>query len=133
MVFFGGLFTLLMLKAFFVDRGQGFVDLTGVVFGGAVFAVGAAAVLAGRRRARLESEGDARNFAETAQALARSKGGQVALEAVCKATGLPKDEVQARMRALTGQGLFDLDFDGNGQMIYRIADRAGPGQPAAIR
>jgi len=81
----------------------------------------------------MESEGDARNFAETAQALARSRGGQVALEAVCKATGLPRDEVQAKMRGLTGQGLFDLDFDGNGQMIYKLADAAGSGRPVAIR
>jgi hypothetical protein len=120
--FLGGLFTLFMLRFFFVDKGQGFVDLSGVVAGGVVFALGLAGIAAGRRRGKLERESDERSFAETTQAIARRQGGRVALDAVCKATGLPSDEAQTKMRTLTGKGLFDLDFDGNGQMIYKIAE-----------
>src|SRR2546422_399299 len=46
----GGAFALLMLRAFFVDKGQGFVDLSGLVVGGVVAAVGLALVAAGRQR-----------------------------------------------------------------------------------
>src|SRR5256712_12555141 len=45
----GGAFALLMLRAFFVDKGQGFVDLSGLVVGGVVAAVGLALVAAGRQ------------------------------------------------------------------------------------
>src|SRR2546428_7657377 len=48
----GGAFALLMLRAFFVDKGQGFVDLSGLVVGGVVAAVGLALVAAGPQRAR---------------------------------------------------------------------------------
>src|SRR2546428_11212351 len=48
----GGAFALLMLRAFFVDKGQGFVDLSGLVVGGVVAAVGLALVAAGRQRGR---------------------------------------------------------------------------------
>src|SRR2546430_15544076 len=50
----GGAFALLMLRAFFVDKGQGFVDLSGLVVGGVVAAVGLALVAAGRQRGRGE-------------------------------------------------------------------------------
>ena len=123
--FLGGIFTLIMLKAFFVDEGQGFVDGSGVIFGALLVASGVGAVMFGRRRARIEKESDERGFADTAEALARHGGGKVALEAVCRATGLPSDEAQAKMRALTGKGLFDLDFDGNGQMVYKIEPGRG--------
>jgi len=125
----GGAFTALMLKAFFLDQGQGFVDLTGLMFGAAALAVGLCGVAIGRRRARVERESDARGFAELAQALARRGGGLVAIDAVCKASGLPSDEVQAQMRALTGQGLFDLDFDGGGRMVYKLTGGAAPSAP----
>src|SRR2546429_8168752 len=53
----GGAFALLMLRAFFVDKGQGFVDLSGLVVGGVVAAVGLALVAAGRQRGRGEEKG----------------------------------------------------------------------------
>jgi hypothetical protein len=121
----GGIFALLMVKAFLVDKGQGFVDLSGLVVGGVVLAVGLALVAAGRKRARVEAENDERNFSEMAQALARKNGGQVQVEAVCKASGLSKDEATAKMRELTGRGLFDLDFDQNGQMVWKLSPDAG--------
>ena len=130
--FLGGIFSLLMLKAFFVDKGQGFIDLTGLFFGLVVLAAGAGALLAGRKRARLEQENDERGFAELVQSLARKTGGQVALEAVCKASGLPSDEAQARMRRLTGTGLFELDFDANGQMVYKLSASPGAAQLAQL-
>src|SRR5260221_13582602 len=126
----GGIFALLMVKAFLVDKGQGFVDLSGLVVGGVVLAVGLALVAAGRKRARMEAENDERSFSEMAQALAKKNGGQVQVEAVCKASGLPKDEATAKMRELTGRGLFDLDFDQNGQMIWKLSPDAGLAQLA---
>ena len=120
----GGSFTLLMLKAFLFDKGQGFVDLTGLMFGVVALCAGLAGVAVGGRRARLERESDARAFAEVALALAKRGGGKVAIDALCKATGIPSDEAQSKMRALTGEGLFDLDFDGNGKMIYKQLEAA---------
>src|SRR5256885_13712349 len=48
----GGAFALLMLRAFFVDKGQGFVDLSGLVVGGVGAAGGLALVAAGGERGR---------------------------------------------------------------------------------
>ena len=121
----GGLFSLFMMSAFFTDKGQGFVDLSGLVVGAIVFAVGVAIVFAGRKRARIEQESDERNFSELALALARKNGGQVQVDAVSKASGLSRDEATARMRQLTGRGLFDLDFDQNGQMVWKVSPDAG--------
>jgi hypothetical protein len=128
----GGAFALLMLKAFVVDKGQGFVDLSGLVVGAVVAAIGLALVAAGRKRARIESENDERNFSETALALARKNGGQVQVDAVSKATGLSRDEATARMRSLTGRGLFDMDFDANGQMVFKLSPDAGRAQLAEM-
>jgi hypothetical protein len=128
----GGIFALLMVKAFFVDKGQGFVDLSGLVVGGVVLAIGLALVAAGRKRARVEMENDERNFSEMAMALAKKSGGLVQVEAVCKASGLSKDEATAKMRELTGRGLFDLDFDQNGQMVWKLSPDAGRAQLAEM-
>ena len=117
----GAIFGMVMLKAFFVDRGEGFVDVTGILCALGILAAGLGALAYGRRRAVIEREADERGFAETAETLARRAGGRIALEQVCKATGLPSGEVQAKMRQLTGRGLFDLDFDGNGQMVYKVS------------
>src|SRR5438552_3815646 len=81
----GGAFGLLMMKAFLVDKGQGFVDLSGLVVGGIVLAVGLGLVMAGRKRARVETENDERNFSDMAMALARKNGGQAMVDAVCAA------------------------------------------------
>jgi len=128
----GGAFALLMLKALFVDKGQGFVDLSGLVVGGVVAAVGVALVAVGRKRARVEQESDERNFSAMAFALAKKNGGQVQVDAVCKASGLTKDEATARMRELTGRGLFELDFDANGQMVWKLSPDAGRAQLAEL-
>lgn len=130
--FLGGIFSLLMVKAFLVDKGQGFIDLTGLFFGLVVFGAGAAAVIGGRKRAKLEEENDERGFAELAQSLAKKVGGQVGLDAVCKASGLGSDEAQAKMRKLTGTGLFELDFDANGQMVYKLSANPGAAQLAQL-
>jgi len=128
----GGAFSLLMVKAFVSDKGQGFVDLSGLVVGGIVLAVGLALIAVGRKRARVEAENDERNFSDMAMALARKNGGQVQVDAVCKASGLTKDEATARMRELTGRGLFDLDFDPNGQMVWKLSPDAGRAQLAEM-
>ncbi|HUJ29498.1 MAG TPA: hypothetical protein VLW85_25935 [Myxococcales bacterium] len=128
----GGAFSLLMLKAFFSDKGQGFVDLSGLVVGGVVLAVGVALVAVGRKRARIEAENDDRNFSEMAMALAKKSGGQVQVEAICKAGGLSREEATSKMRALTGRGLFDMDFDQNGQMVWKLSADAGRAQLAEM-
>jgi len=128
----GGAFGLLMMKAFLVDKGQGFVDLSGLVVGGIVCAVGLVLVAAGRKRARIETENDQRNFSEMAMALARKNGGRVQVDQVAKASGLPRDEATARMRQLTGRGLFDLEFDDNGQMVWKLSPDAGRAQLAEM-
>ncbi|HET7786916.1 MAG TPA: hypothetical protein VFL36_13170 [Myxococcales bacterium] len=128
----GSAFALLMLKAFLVDKGQGFVDLSGLMVGGIVAATGFALVAYGRRRARMELENDQRNFSELALALARKNGGQVQVDAVSKATGLTRDEATSKMRELTGRGLFDLDFDANGQMVWKLSPQAGRAQLAEM-
>ena len=128
----GGAFALLMMKAFLVDKGQGFVDLSGLIVGGAVCALGVVLMAAGRKRARTESENDERNFSEMAMALARKNGGQVQVDAVCKASGLSREEATGRMRELTGRGLFDLDFDPDGQMVWKLSPDAGRAQLAEM-
>src|SRR6267378_4151696 len=118
----GGAFALLMLRAFFVDKGQGFVDLSGLVVG--------ALVAAGRKRARIEQQSDDLHFSEVALALAKKNNGQVQVDQVAKASGLTREEATARMRQLTGRGLFDLDFDANGQMVWKLSPDAGRAQLA---
>jgi hypothetical protein len=128
----GGAFALLMTKAFVVDKGQGFVDLSGLVVGGIVLAIGLALIAAGRKRARIETEVDERNFTDLTLALARKNNGQLQLDQVCKASGLAREEATSRMRELTGRGLFDLDFDGNGQMLWKLSPEAGRAQLAEM-
>jgi hypothetical protein len=123
----GGAFSLVMLNAF-----KGFTDLTGLVVGLIVLAVGVGIVIAGRKRARFEAEHDERNFSAMALALAKTNGGRVQVDQVAKASGLSRDEATARMRQLTGRGLFDLDFDANGQMVWKVSPDAGRAQLAEI-
>jgi hypothetical protein len=124
----GGAFSLVMFKGGFT----GFADLSGLVVGLIVVAVGVGIVLAGRKRARFEQETDDRHFSEVALALARNNAGQVQVDQVAKASGLSRDEATARMRLLTGRGLFDLDFDANGQMVWKLTPDAGRAQLAEI-
>jgi hypothetical protein len=128
----GGLFSMFMVSAFFKDKGQGFVDLSGLAVGGIVFAVGVGIVIAGRKRARVEQENDERSFSELAMTLAKKNGGQLQVEAVCKASGLTREEATSRMRELTGRGMFDLDFDANGQMVWKLSPGAGRAQLAEL-
>jgi hypothetical protein len=123
----GGAFSLVMLKGF-----RSFTDLSGLVVGLIVLAVGVGIVIAGRRRARFEQESDDRHFSEVALALAKKSGGHVQVDQVAKASGLSRDEATARMRQLTGRGLFDLDFDANGQMVWKLSPDAGRAQLAEI-
>jgi hypothetical protein len=123
----GAAFSLLMLKGF-----TGFADLSGLVVGLAVLAAGLAIFVAGRRRARFEQESDDRHFAEVALALAKKNNGQLQVDQVAKASGLSRDEATTRMRQLTGRGLFDLDFDANGQAVWKLSPDAGRAQLAEI-
>ena len=103
-----------------------------LVLGGIPAGIGLVLIAAGRKRGRIESENDERNFSDMAMALARKNGGQVMVDAVCKASGLTKDEATARMRELTGRGMFDLDFDANGQMVWKLSPDAGRAQLAEM-
>jgi hypothetical protein len=123
----GAAFSLLMLKGF-----TGFADLSGLVVGLAVLAAGVGIFVAGRKRARFEQESDDRHFSEVALSLAKKNNGQVQVDQVAKASGLSRDEATARMRQLTGRGLFDLDFDANGQMVWKLSPDAGRAQLAEM-
>jgi membrane protein implicated in regulation of membrane protease activity len=124
----GVLFSLFMVSAFVTDKGQGFVDLTGLAVGLAFTAAGVVTFAAGRRRARIERESDQRGFEELATSLAAKNNGQVRLDDIAKASGLPSDEARGRMRALTGRGLFEMDFDQNGQMVFKLSADGGRAQ-----
>jgi hypothetical protein len=128
----GGLFSLIMMRAFTIDKGQSFVDLSGLVVGCVVLAIGLALIAIGRKRSKVETENDERNFTDLAMAIAKKNDGQVLVDQVCKASGLAKDEATAKMRELTGRGLFDLDFDGNGQMVWKLSPDAGRAQLAEM-
>lgn len=97
-----------------------------LVLGALPAAIGLSLITIGSRRSKLEAENDERGFSEMTVALARKNGGQIALDQVCKASGLPKDEATARMRTLTGRGLFDMDFDDNGQMSWKLTGSQSP-------
>jgi predicted transcriptional regulator len=130
--FLGALFALLMAKPFLFEKGQGFVYFTGLLVGIAFTAVGVLTFVAGRRRRRVEEETDRRGFEELATALARKNSGQLRIDQIAKASGLPGDVAQERMRTLTGRGLFDLDFDENGQMVFKLSRDAGRAQLAEL-
>ena len=87
---------------------------------------------AGSKRSRLEKENEDRGFGELATTLARKNGGQIAIDQIAKASGLPSDQAQAKMRALTGRGVFELDFDANGQMVWKLSPDAGRAQLAQM-
>ncbi len=123
----GGLGGLMFVKPLLLGQGSMFSNLMAVLILGAVpAAAGLVLISIGGRRGKLEAESDERGFSEMTVALARKNGGQVALDQVCKASGLAKDEATARMRTLTGQGLFDMDFDANGQVMWKLTGPASP-------
>lgn len=127
----GGAFGLLMLKVFLGSGSRGFADLTGLFVGGLICAVGLALISAGRKRTRIESENDERNFSDAVLALAK-KNGSVNVDQVCKVSGLSREDVQTKMRGLTGRGLFDMDFDEGGQMVWKLSPDAGRAQLAEM-
>src|SRR2546427_6811979 len=94
----GGAFALLMLRAFFVDKGQGFVDLSGLVVGGVVAAVGLALVAAGRKRARVEQQSDDLHFSQGGPPLAEKKNGQIQGGPGAETSGPSRGEATARVR-----------------------------------
>ena len=128
----GALFTLLMAKPFLFEKGQGFSLQLPAYENDVLTAVGVFTVIAGRKRARIEEETDRRGFEELATSLARKNSGQIRVDQIAKASGLPGEEAQERMRALTGRGLFDLDFDENGQMVFKLSRDAGRAQLAEL-
>jgi len=140
-LFFGGV-VLLVLGALgglvfvgplLTGKGSMFSNLLAVlVLGAAPAAAGLALIGAGNRRAKVEKENDQRGFEELALNFARKHEGAITLAQICTASGLPKDEATSKMRELTGRGLFDLDFDANGQMTYKVSADAGKAQLAEL-
>ena len=127
----GGLGGLLFVGPLVRGSGSAFSNLLAVLVLGAVPLVAGIFLLgAGRKSSRLETENEDRGFTEMAVGLAKQNGGAVGLDPICKSSGLPADEVQSKMRALTGRGLFDLDFDANGQMVFKLSAGAGQSQLA---
>lgn len=140
-LFFGGVVLLVLgvlgglvfVGPLLTGKGSMFSNLLAVLVLGAMpAAAGLALIGAGNKRAKVEKENAERGFAEMATALANKNGGVVLLDQLCKASGLPKEEATAKMRELTGRGLFDLDFDANGQMTYKLSPDAGRAQLAEL-
>lgn len=133
LVLVGAMCSLIFGKGLLFEKGGGFSLLMAVIVLGAIpIAAGLALVAAGSRRSKLEKENDERGFEDTVTALARKHGGAVPIGDVCKTTGLPADEAQAKMRGLCGRGIFDLDFDANGQMVYKLSTAQGAAQLAQL-
>ena len=129
----GGLGGLVFIGPLLRGQGGTFSNLLAVLMLGALpVAAGVLLMAAGSRRGKLERENEDRGFTDLATALARKNGGRVALDQVTRASGLPSAEAQAKMRQLTGRGLFELDFDEGGQMIFKLSPDAGRAQLAEL-
>lgn len=127
----GVLLGLLFVRPLVLGDGSRFSNLLALVVLGVVPATAGAFLIGhGRRQSRAEAEREGRNFSELAVSLARQNGGTVALGPLCKASGLLSGEAQEKMRGLTARGLFDLDFDAEGQMVFKLSPQAGAGQLA---
>jgi len=129
----GGLGALVFLGPLLRGQGGTFSNLLAVLVLGALpAAAGLILMAAGGRRSKLERENEDRGFTDLATALARKNAGKVSLDQVARASGLPTAEAQAKMRQLTGRGLFELDFDEGGQMIFKLSSDAGRAQLAEL-
>ena len=129
----GGLGALVFICPLLKGQGGTFSNLLAVLVLGALpAAAGVLLMAAGARRGKLERENEDRGFTDLATALARKNGGVVALDQVARASGLSNDEAQAKMRRLTGRGLFELDFDANGQMVFKLSPDGGRAQLAEL-
>ena len=129
----GGLGALVFIGPLLKGQGGTFSNLLAVLVLGALpAAAGVLLMAAGARRGRVERENEDRGFADLATALARKNGGRVGLDQVARASGLPSEEAQSKMRRLTGRGVFELDFDGNGEMVFKLSPDAGRAQLAEL-
>lgn len=75
---------------------------------------------AARRFNVQQSESQKLQFEATVRQLAERNGGTVGVQAIQHATGVPKEEIQERMRALMGRGVVEMDFGANGEMLFRL-------------
>src|SRR2546425_8995908 len=108
----GGLGGLVFIGPLLTGKGGTFSNLLAVVVLGALpAAAGILLMGAGSKRSRLEKENEERGFGELATTLARKNGGQIGIEQIAKASGVPTTQAPAEMRAPTGPGGFGLDFD----------------------
>jgi len=129
----GGLGGLVFIGPLLRGQGGTFSNLLAVLVLGALPAVaGVLLMAAGSRRSKLERENEDRGFTDLATALARKNGGRVSLDQVARASSLPSTEAQAKMRQLTGRGLFELDFEEGGQMVFKLSPDAGRAQLAEL-
>src|SRR5713101_6804756 len=125
----GGLGGLVFIGPLLRGQGGTFSNLLAVLVLGALpAAAGVLLMAAGSRRGKVERENEDRGFT----AVARKNGGRVGLDQVARASGLPSGEAQAKMRQLTGRGLFELDFDESGQMVFKLSPDAGRAQLAEL-
>jgi hypothetical protein len=129
----GGLGALVFIGPLLKGQGGTFSNLLAVLVLGALpAAAGVLLMAAGARRGKRERENEDRGFTDLATALARRNGGRIGLDQVARASGLPTDEAQTKMRRLTGRGVFELDFDANGQMVFKLSPDAGRAQLAEL-
>jgi len=129
----GGLGALVFIGPLLKGQGGTFSNLLAVLVLGALPAVaGVLLMAAGARRGKIERENEDRGFTDLATALARKNGGRVGLDQVARASGLLSEEAQTKMRRLTGRGVFELDFDPNGEMVFKLSPEAGRAQLAEL-
>jgi hypothetical protein len=122
----GAMLGLVFVPPLIMGRGSLFSNLLAVaILSAAPIACGLLLLGAGRKRTRIEAEHDERGFVDLATSLAKKGGGAVGIDPICQASGLSASEAQARMRVLTGRGLFDLDFDEGGQVVFKLSGNAG--------
>jgi len=79
------------------------------------------AVFAQARKFGVQSvESQKVQFEQTARRLAEKSNGHASLEAIVHATGAERAEAEAKMKALMGRGIFELDFGPNGEVLYKL-------------
>jgi hypothetical protein len=83
-------------------------------------AVGWAIYRQAARFAGRADEGMALQFEATVRRMAEKNGGVVSMQAILNATGEAPASAQAKMRALAGRGVCELDFGPNGEMQFKL-------------
>jgi hypothetical protein len=92
--------------------------------GGALVAAGAPLAYAVFRQARTytikSTEDQKAQFEDAVRALAERNGGIAPVARIAEATGVSREQVDAKMRELIGRGVFEMDFAEDGEMQFKL-------------